>query len=55
MSFKDNVDLYVEQSAKLLKFSDDLIDHIKSTHSLIKVNVGVEINKKAFSDRGSGL
>ena len=39
MSFKDNVDLYVEQSAKLLKFSDDLIDHIKSTHSLIKVNV----------------
>ena len=52
MSFKDNVDLYVERSAKLLKFSDDLIEHIKSTHSLIKVNVGVEINKKIHNFTG---
>ena len=52
MSFKDNVDLYVERSAKLLKFSDDLIDHIKSTHSLIKVNVGVEIDKKIHNFTG---
>jgi len=52
MSFKDSVDLYVERSAKLLKFSDDLIEHIKSTHSLIKVNVGVEINKKIHNFTG---
>ena len=39
MSFKNNVDLYVEQSAKLLKFSDDLIDHIKSTHLLMKLKL----------------
>ena len=52
MSFKDNVDLYVERSAKLLKFSDDLIEHIKSTHSLIKVNVGVEMDKKIHNFTG---
>ena len=52
MSFKENVDLYVERSAKLLKFSDDLIDHIKSIHSLIKVNVGVEIDKKIHNFTG---
>ena len=52
MSFKNNVDLYVDRSAKLLKFSDDLIEHIKSTHSLIKVNVGVEIDKKIHNFTG---
>ena len=46
MSFKKNVDLHVDQAAKLLNFSEDLLEHIKSTHSLIKVNVGVEIDKK---------
>ena len=45
MSFKENVDLYVDQAAKHLNFKSDLVDHIKSTHSLIKVNVGVEIDK----------
>ena len=38
MSFKDNVNLHVDKSAKLLNFSDDLLEHLKSTHSLIKVN-----------------
>jgi len=52
MSFKDNVDLYVDQSAKLLNFSQDLLDHVKSTHSLIKVNVGVEIDKKIHNFTG---
>ena len=52
MSFKDNVNLYVEQSAKLLNFSDDLLEHIKSIHSLIKVNVGVEIDKKIHNFTG---
>ena len=37
MSFKDNVNLHVDKSAKLLNFSDDLLEHLKSTHSLIKV------------------
>ena len=39
MSFKDNVNLHVDKSAKLLNFSDDLLEHLKSIHSLIKVNV----------------
>ena len=38
--------MHVDQAAKLLNFSEDLLEHIKSTHSLIKVNVGVEIDKK---------
>jgi glutamate dehydrogenase (NAD(P)+) len=46
MSFKDNVNLHVDKSAKLLKFSDDLLDHLKSIHSLIKVNVGVVLEGK---------
>ena len=46
MSFKDNVNLHVDKSAKLLNFSDDLLEHLKSTHSLIKVNVGVVLNGK---------
>ena len=46
MSFKDNVNLHVDKSAKLLNFSDDLLEHLKSTHSLIKVNVGVVLDGK---------
>ena len=46
MSFKDNVNLHVNKSAKLLNFSDDLLEHLKSTHSLIKVNVGVVLDGK---------
>ena len=46
MSFKDNVNLHVDKSAKLLNFSDDLLEHLKSTHSLIKVNVGVVLDDK---------
>ena len=44
MSFKENVDLYVDQSAKNLNFRQDLLEHIKSAHSHIKVNVGVELD-----------
>ena len=46
MSFKGNVNLHVNKSAKLLNFSDDLLEHLKSTHSLIKVNVGVVLDGK---------
>ena len=46
MSFKDNVNLHVDKSAKLLNFSDDLLGHLKSIHSLIKVNVGVVLDGK---------
>ncbi len=45
MSFIENLDKYVYQSAKNLNFRKDLLEHIKSTHSLIKVNVGVELDK----------
>jgi len=43
-SFKENVNLYVDRAAKYLDFEQSLIEHIKETHSLIKVNVGVDIN-----------
>lgn len=43
-SFKENVDLYVDRAAKQLGLDPYLIQHIKETHSLIKVNVGVDIN-----------
>ncbi len=46
MSFKDNVNLHVDKSANLLNFSDDLLEHLQSTHSLIKVNVGVVLDGK---------
>ena len=46
MSFKNNVNLHVDKSAKLLNFSDDLLEHLKSIHSLIKVNVGVVLDGK---------
>ena len=46
MSFKDNVNLHVDKSAKLLNFSNDLLEHLKSIHSLIKVNVGVVLDGK---------
>ena len=46
MSFKDSVNLHVDKSAKLLNFSDDLLEHLKSIHSLIKVNVGVVLDGK---------
>ena len=52
MSFKENVDLYVDQSAKNLNFRQDLLEHIKSTHSLIKVNVGVELDKTIHNFTG---
>ena len=29
MSFKDNVNLHVDKSAKLINFSDDLLEHLK--------------------------
>ena len=38
--------MHVDKSAKLLNFSDDLLEHLKSTHSLIKVNVGVVLDGK---------
>ena len=44
MNFQKNVNLHVDNSAKLLHFSNDLLEHIKSIHSLIKVNVGVELD-----------
>ena len=57
MSFQKNVNLHVDNSAKLLNFSDDLLEHIKSIHSLIKVNVGVELEifVRVDKDRGSPM
>ena len=52
MSFKKNVNLHVDKSAKLLNFSNDLLEHIKSIHSLIKVNVGAVIDEKIYNFTG---
>ena len=52
MSFKENVNSHVDKTAKLLNFSDDLLEHLKSTHSLIKVNVGVVLDKKIHNFTG---
>ena len=52
MSFKKNVNLHVDRSAKLLNFSNDVLEHIKSVHSLIKVNVGVVIDEKIHNFTG---
>jgi len=52
MSFKENVNLHVDKSAKLLNFSDDLLEHLKSIHSLIKVNVGVVLDEKIHNFTG---
>lgn len=43
-SFKENVNLYVDRASKDTGISADLVEHIKSTHSLLKVNVGVNID-----------
>jgi glutamate dehydrogenase (NAD(P)+) len=32
MNFQKNVNLHVDNSAKLLNFSNDLLEHIKSIH-----------------------
>jgi len=43
-SFKENVDLYVDRASQDLGISQDLMEHIKATHSLLQVNVGVNID-----------
>ena len=47
-TFKENVDAFVLKASKALKLSNDLIDHIQSTHSVLQVNVGIKIKCKAF-------
>ena len=49
MSFKDNVNLHVDKSGKLLNFSDDLLEYLKFMQSLIKVNVGVVLVVKIYN------
>ena len=45
-TFKENVDSFVLKASKAIKLSDDLINHIRSTHSVIQVNVGLKIKDK---------
>lgn len=45
-TFKENVDAFVLKASKALKLSEDLINHIRSTHSVIQVNVGIKIKNK---------
>jgi len=45
-TFKENVDAFVLKASKALKLSDDLINHIRSTHSVLQVNVGIKIKNK---------
>jgi glutamate dehydrogenase (NAD(P)+) len=45
-TFKENVNAFVLKAAKAIKLKDDLINHIRSTHSVIQVNVGIKIKNK---------
>ena len=45
-TFKENVDAFVLKASKALKISDDLINHIRSTHSVLQVNVGIKIKNQ---------
>ena len=45
-TFKENVNAFVLKAAKTLKLKDDLINHIRSTHSVIQVKVGIKIKNK---------
>ena len=46
MNFKENNNLHVYKSSKLLNFNNDLLEHLKSAHSLIKVNVCTVLDEK---------
>lgn len=45
-TFKENVDSFVLKASKAIKLNDDLINHIRATHSVIQVNVGLKIKNK---------
>lgn len=45
-TFKENVNAFVLKAAKTLKLKDDLINHIRSTHSVIQVNVELKLKIK---------
>ena len=42
-TFKENVDSFVTQTSKIIRFPKDVIEYIKCSHSVIQVTVGVKI------------
>tara|TARA_B100000787_G_scaffold28625_1_gene18900 strand:- start:440 stop:595 length:156 start_codon:yes stop_codon:yes gene_type:complete len=49
MNFIENINLHVYKSSKLLNFNNDLLEHLKPTHVLIKVNVGAVLDEKNYN------
>jgi|TARA_B100000315_G_scaffold255309_1_gene298368 glutamate dehydrogenase (NAD(P)+) len=45
-TFKENVDSFVTQASKIIRFPKDVIEYIKYSHSVMQVTVGVRIKKK---------
>ena len=45
-TFKENVDSFVTQTSKIIRFPKDVIDYIKYSHSIMQVTVGVKIKNK---------
>ncbi len=42
-TFKENVDSFVTQTSKIIRFPKDVIEYIKCSHSVMQVTVGVKI------------
>ena len=45
-TFKENVDSFVTQTSKIIRFSKDVIEYIKYSHSIMQVTVDVKIKNK---------
>ena len=45
-TFKENVDSFVTQTSKIIRFPKDVIEYIKYSHSIMQVTVGVKIKNK---------
>ena len=45
-TFKENVDSFVGKVSKTLNLSEDVMFHIRSTHSVLQVNFGIKIKGK---------
>ena len=45
-TFKENVDSFVTQTSKIIRFPKDVIEYIKCSHSVMQVTVGVKIKNK---------
>ena len=49
-TFKENVDSFVTQTSKIIRFPKDVIEYIKHSHSIMQVTVSVKIKNKLRKD-----